>query len=307
MTKVRFINIGKDLEGRTPIKEFKAIKLSKRDKETLFPNWTEEDIRENKVLYPQTDTWDDKSVFICGLGAKKFTKTNWVIVPAFSGEIEDWDEYIKKYGYYCLFYSISGYDLRSMDCCVIPSQHEFYSLLQCAGGIKKYQRYVDLVLKIQAIQAEKIKEMLPNKDGWSIKHTIDECLFRPYFALYSFVMSPYLDTIHDDDKMEKLYRIKRSNELREKHPLYNENKRLIEEMRSIRKEYGDTEKLWALEDKENEIWKKITTDVEQTLDKEINVEENGVFPVCMSDRMKLLFGEKCNRLYQIILDEFQAD
>ena len=60
-----------------------------------------------------------------GIGEKKFGKTNKVEVPLFSGNIEDWDDYLKSYGKECLFYSLTGYDLYCGDCCMSKSVDEF--------------------------------------------------------------------------------------------------------------------------------------------------------------------------------------
>jgi hypothetical protein len=48
----------------------------------------------------------------------------------------------------------------------------------------------------------------------------------------------------------------------------------------------------------------IKNDILDTLKSEIN-SDNGAFPVCMSDRIKMLYGEECKQLYGYILSEFK--
>ena len=103
MTKVRFIYIGKtkrDIENSS----FKALKLADKDMAQLHPLWSEEQRKNTLILYPQTDLYSgEDKVFVRGIGVKKFSKTNKVEVPLFSGEIEDWDNYLAAYGKECLF------------------------------------------------------------------------------------------------------------------------------------------------------------------------------------------------------------
>jgi hypothetical protein len=41
----------------------------------------------------------------------------------------------------------------------------------------------------------------------------------------------------------------------------------------------------------------ISRDFKERVDAEINM-ENDVFPTCMSDRIKLIYGDECNALYE---------
>ena len=209
MTKVKFVYIGREENYRIPKGEFNALKLSKKDKETLYPNWSKEKIKNTQVLYPQTDSYSDNEVFVYGIGWKKFGKTNKMVVPCFSGELEDWDRYIKEYGIECLFYSLTGYSLHSNDCCSDKYVSEFYSLLHLRfkGGIQKYQKFVDAMLKIQAIQKEKLTKMFSYKKDWVLKEIIKKNIFYPCFRIFCVIMPPYLDTPTDDDKLERIYSI----------------------------------------------------------------------------------------------------
>ena len=266
MEKLKFIYIGKGNENRLPKDTFNAIKLSKRDKEKLYPNWDVETIKNTEVIFPQTDGWSDNEVFVSGLGWKKFGKHNTMEVPVFSGYIEDWDEYLKTYGKHCLFYSLSGYSLDSCDCCAYISVNEFYSLLQCNGGIEKYQSYVSAMTRIREIQMDKIKEMFSSyASEWMLKDITDKCLFRPSMRIFMIITSPYLDTPEDDNKLENVYRRKRYYELKE--------------------QYADN-----------------FVQIDDIISKEIK--EGVVFPICMSERLEMIYGKECNNLYKYILENF---
>lgn len=276
------------------------------DKETLYPNWSEEKIKNTQVLYPQTDTYSDNEVFVYGIGWKKFGKTNNVVVPCFSGELEDWDRYIKEYGIECLFYSLTGYSLHSNDCCSDKYVSEFYSLLHLRfkGGIRKYQKFVDAVLKIQDIQKEKLTEMFSYKADWEVKDIIKKNTFYPCFRIFCVIMPPYLDTPTDDDKLERVYRIKRSHEITINHPRYKD----LTEVDAQRKAGFEKEgRSFEYEDLSEVYWKidkEIKNDILDILKEEIE-SDNGAFPVCMSNRLKMLYGEECNKLYDYILSEFK--
>ena len=215
-------------------------------------------------MIPQTD--DGNEVFVYNIGWKKFGKTNKIVVPLFSGNIDEWDDYVEKYGKECLFYSLSGYSLHSNDCCILSAIREFHSIFQCYGGIKHYQEFVENVEKIQQIQTDVFKEKLSFLTDWGLNNFIENHLFRPCYSIFFLIMSPYLDTPTDDKKMEEFYINYRKHE--------------------IMSEYSDYDNIKA----SNLIFKEIDDGV--------------VFPICMSDRIKMLFGEECERLYQSILDSF---
>ena len=65
MTKVKFIYIGKTMTTLIPKKGFYALKLSKSDKQKLYPSWDEKQIKETTILYPQTHSYmGDDEVFV---------------------------------------------------------------------------------------------------------------------------------------------------------------------------------------------------------------------------------------------------
>jgi len=293
MSKVKFIYIGKSL-CKPPKESFYALKLSKKDKEKLHPTWNDEQIKNNVILYPQIDDGDE--VFVYGLGYKKFGKTNKVEVPLFSGEIEDWDEYLKTWGKECLFYSISGYSLYSMDCCLCSSQNEFYSILECDGGIEKYQRYVENIECIQEIQKDVINEKFSYCPDWERNHLVDDLLFRPSYSIMGLLpISPYLDTIKDDEKLEKFYRKYRHHEIMLNHADYDRYDELY-------KLIGDKDGYAKYIDEYYEVKSKILHDIVDILDKEIN---DGVFPIQMYERVRFIYGDRCEALYNYILNHFK--
>lgn len=307
MSKVKFIYIGKSGIRNIPQEGFYALKLSKRDKEKLYPLWDEKQIKETNVLYPQDSHYEDNDVFVRGIGWKKFGKTNKVFVPSFSGEIEDWDNYLKEYGRECLFYSLSGYTLGDMDCCASMSQEEFLSLLQCKGGITQYQKYVENIEAIQEIQTKVFNEKLSYMSDYQRKTFIEKNLIRPCFRIFIMIMSPYLDTPNDDDKLERFYRTYRHHEIETNHPQY---KRMLEIKGLMRDEEHEsdfyyTKKYLDYKQELDAIRTTINNCVIDTLAEEIGEGENNVFPICMSDRLKMLFGEKCNNLYDEILKDFK--
>ena len=307
MSKVKFIYIGKIMEHNIPKSGFYAFKLSKRDKEKLYPRWSENKIKETNVLYPQTHSFDGDEVFVRGLGWKKFGKTNKVFVPLFSGEIEDWDNYLKEYGKECLFYSLSGYALDDMDCCASNSQDEFLSIMRCKGGITQYQKYVKNIETIQEIQTKLFNEKLSYMSDYQRKSFIDKNLIRPCFKVFLFITSPYLDTPNDDEKLECFYRTYRHHEIETNHPQYS---RMIDLQGLMQDESNNgvfcyTKKYLDYKQELDAIRTTINNCVIDRLAEEMEEGEKNVFPICMRDRLKMLFGEKCNNLYNEILEEFK--
>ena len=102
MDKLDFVYIGKE-KNRLPKNSFNALRLSKKDKET-FCHFHHLKMTDDDILFRQTNTFcGENKVFIRGIGEKKFGKTNKVEVPVFNGNLDEWDEYLAKYGRWCLF------------------------------------------------------------------------------------------------------------------------------------------------------------------------------------------------------------
>ena len=305
MAKANFIYIGKSMEYLIPKSDFRALKLSNKDKRELYPSWDEETIKNTSVLCPCSS--GDKEAFVYGLGWKKLGKKNWVNVPLFTGEIEDWNNYLNKYGKDCLFYSLTGYSLHSNDCCASNMISEFLSLLQCEGGIEQYQKYVENIEAIQEIQTEVFNEKLSYMSEYERKSFIEKNLIRPCYRVFLFITTPYLDTPNDDDKLECFYRTYRNNEIKTKHPDYARMTGLEELIRkeAVEHPYSYTEKYYEYREELGEIRKRITDNVIDTLTNEINEGDKNVFPVCMANRIKFLFGDECHNLYKYILEHFK--
>jgi len=305
MRKMKFIYISETNVERLPKGNFKALRLSKKDKEKKFPSWSESKIKDTEVLYPQTDNYDDNKIFVNGLGWKKFGKTNVVDVPVFSGNLEDWEDYLNKYGRDCLFYSISGYSLDDADCCAYMKQVEFLSLLRC--GVDKYQTYAEKLLKIQDIQRDIITDMFaPYCTELHIKSILKNYLIQPCLKLGFFITSPYLDTIKDDAMLETLYRKKRYYELERSHDRCSEYQDIVKKKDEVYKKSGYDFTYYHLAECANNLKHKITEDILKQIDAEINGNDKNLsFPICMKERMTMLFGKDCADSYQYVLDNFK--
>ena len=305
MAKTKFIYIGKSMENMIPKSDFRALKLSNKDKRELHPSWREETIKNTSVLCPCSS--DDKEVFVYGLGWKKLGKKNWINVPLFSGEIEDWDNYLNEYGKDCLFYSLTGYSLQSNDCCANNMISEFLSLLQCKGGIEQYQKYVENIEAIQEIQTKVFEEKLSYMSEYERKSFIDKNLIRPCYRVFLFITTPYLDTPNDDDKLERFYRTYRNHEIKTSHPEYARMTELDKLVREEMKKgfYCYSKDYYIYKGELDAIHKRITDHILDVLAEETEEGEKNVFPICMADRIRFLFGDKCHNLYDYILEHFK--
>lgn len=298
---MKFIYIGQH-KNQTPKGGFKAIRLSKSDKQKLYPTWDDDKIKKTDIIYPQTECFIDGKVFVRGLGWKKFGKRNVVDVPLFSGNIDEWDDYLLTYGERYLFYSLSGYSLDDMDCCAYKEQTEFLSSLQC--GVEKYQKYVDAILEIQEIQRKRMTDELSKYYfGNSLKNIVETRIIRPTFTIYSLVIPPYLDTVVDDDNLYLYYRDLRSNQLTHSHEKYDDMMDLKEKRDNIYVERGyKTKEYYVVDEKYCALKKLIDTNVKSQIMNEV---EDGSLPICMKERIVKLFGERCAELYEYILNGFK--
>lgn len=301
-----FIYIEPINEDHRPKGSFYAIKLSKKDKETLGIRWGIKNLEKQIVLYPQTDKicCKENEVFVIGVGKKKFGKTNKIEVPVFSGDINDWDTYLSLYGKECLFYSLTGEDLHQFSASLSQMQTEFLSIIRL-NDIHKYMDYVCKVKRIQQVQRNVICEKFFEKSSsWRLNYYYQNWLFRPSYRIGGFFIStPLLNPIDDDDKCESFYRSYRMDELEQSHPKYAEKKRLREAMNEIGVDNYYTKEYKELSEPYNEISREITLFVNDKLSEEING-ENPRFPVSVKDRVKYLYGEEVCELYTDIIDKF---
>ena len=171
-------------------------------------------VTKNITLYPIIHTsWsDDKKIFIPGMGYKKIGK-NVVEVPVFDGNPKYWNEYLEKYGAYCLYYSIDGSDYLTMDCCAYQKQCEFRSILYY--GVEGYVDFISNFNKLSMIQIATIKAkyypLISKYNILKMEYLIDnEWKFRPCFSLYGLPLKYSPTVINDDKCMESLYREYRS-------------------------------------------------------------------------------------------------
>lgn len=202
---------------------------------------------------------DSNSVFVQGLGYIKTKRIE--TIPVYDGTVDSWNDYVLKYGYQCLFYSMTGYTLNTMDCCAYNMQREFRSFILSGMGLVKYAKFVNLFHKINASQLVTLKSY-----PLIFNFEYDKYYFTPCYSLLGLLaVTPYVDTVADDDKMECLYRRIRTTELRDK---------------GINK----------------------ATEILDIIETEI---KDGIFPVCPKERMRLLFGEDCVKAYTSILEDFK--
>lgn len=259
MEIAKFFYIKRRLDNLFPNGTFDVVVLkNKRLNEYLTIHSNYEVNNKKEYRLPITAT-DGKSVFVRGFG---YIKTKCIeTIPVYDCTVDSWNDYVLKYGYHCLFYSLTGYTLNSNDCCAYNMQREFRSFVASGMGLVKYAKYVNLFQKINAIQLTTLKSY-----PFIFKFEYDKYYFTPCYSLSGILtITPYADTIEDDDKMERLYRRIRTSEL---------------------KDNGVND------------YQQIAT----IIDSEIN---EGIFPVCSRDRMKLLFGDECVKAYTSILDDFK--
>ena len=155
--------------------------------------------------------------FIRGTGWKKSKKG--YKIPVFKGDtIEEMKAYLEEYGKFCLFYSITGFQLGSDDCVVWAMKQEFNVALSIgfeyvSGMVERINK---LNSKIQKIVMDKHQvDVLSRKMQWiggqytEDSHLVGEYdLFyvRPSYSVMAyFLTKPHLDVINDDNKLWKHY------------------------------------------------------------------------------------------------------
>lgn len=245
--------------------------------------------------------------FVPGHGWKNIKKTKRYIVPVYDGEIEHFNEYRSKYGDFVLSYCLNGNDFfTGMDCCEIEHRNEYIAL--CYYGaevVSTYNEHWDnLMTNQRKVFYEKYRPIFV-ENGYGKNFDGDLYMFYPWYCFYGV---PFLsaDTVNDDKKMEELYRYIRTHELFTEHKDYVEFKKLRDKCETLRNGRGycymEGNLKWeSIVDKYNEIETHINKDILSQIDDEI---EKGTdnFPVCMSDRMRIMYGEEVNKEYSFILD-----
>ena len=272
-------------------------------------------VTKNITLYPIIHTsWsDDKKVFIPGMGYKKIGK-NVVEVPVFDGNPKYWNEYLEKYGAYCLYYSIDGSDYLTMDCCATQKQCEFRSILQY--GVEGYVDFINNFNKLSMIQIATIKAkyypLISKYNILKMEYLIDnEWKFTPCFSLYGLPLKYSPNVINDDKCMESLYREYRSAVLKSDSADYQKamemEKHRIAMFNELNNSPNATHEKWSeyyrLKDAHDELFGKAYEVIDKTVDKEINT-DNDVFPTSVADRIRYLFGDEAFTIYNYLVDKY---
>ena len=267
------------------------------------------------TLYPIIPTsWsDDKKVFIPGMGYKKIGK-NVVEVPVFDGDPKHWNEYLEKYGAYCLYYSIDGSDYLTMDCCAIQKQCEFRSILYY--GVEGYVDFISNFNKLSMIQIATIKAkyypLISKYNILKMEYLIDnEWKFTPCFSLYGLPLKYSPNVINDDKCMESLYREYRSAVLKSDSADYQKamemEKHRIAMFNELNNNPNASREKWSeyyrLKDSHDELFGKAYEVIDKTVDKEINT-NNDVFPTSVADRIRYLFGDEAFTIYNYLVDKY---
>lgn len=187
---MEFYYIGHDISyanRNIPKKPFEAVMI--KDKKT-----------HEITLYPVLDRMYGE-FFISHKGWIKKCKTK--MIPLFSLKEKDWEKYRKKYGDYCLFYSLTGNDLVSQDCSITAQQNEYNSLCVEPSRITDYKKFIRLYNKVNEIQRRFFKF-----SGYKYIDYYDY-LFTPLYTeplAKSYMPITYdVDVYGDDKKLEKAY------------------------------------------------------------------------------------------------------
>lgn len=273
MARMRFFYLNNGEINKLPSVSFDALRIRQNHEITLYP----------------FSNNDDGNVFIYGQGWRKVRPRNKVTVPVFSLDSDDWNDYIEKYGIRCLFFSLTGRQYDSNDCCDTDMRTEFNSIIR--GGVDRYVRFIEDFLSLHEIQREKVEMELRRTDNYYPMYR-DRFLFRPmYYLFYSFV--PYsfgMDPECDDRRMENFYGLVRTHDLIREDSRYAAYERLLKDGRN---------------DEASALYRKISGDCNDIVRKEINT-DNDVFPCSVKDRVRFLFGDKAEKLYTYLMDNFDT-
>lgn len=181
LRKLQFYYIGKDdyVNRNKPFETFEAIKLKENNKFVFYPIMD----RINGEIF-DGNKWRSSNV-------KTYN------IPVYSGQVGDFVNYRKKYGDYCLYYSLTGCYLYSNDIAERYQQFEYNSLAISAdplvtNGIDKYNEFVDLYNQINNLQINVLKD-----HGVDV-NTHNDLLFKPKYRIdFSFNPLPY--NVDDQD------------------------------------------------------------------------------------------------------------
>ena len=306
MGKLNLFYIGKDWDGNPkdnlPTGDITAIKMKYDDDGEyhyvpIIPSW-----------YKTVD--QVKEVWVCGQGWIKVGKRKKYTIPVYDGTIEHFNEYRQQWGDDVMAYCLNG-DLfhRSNDCCSIRYQEEWSCLKYYGPEI--VTTYADLWNRLREVQTKFFNEnwlSIFKKHGYGDKIT-KNWLFKPEYCIHAFIFNiPIMsaNVTGDDKMMEELWKKLRYWDLYEQHPQHPEFLKRYNAAQEYRGDRKPSELRWDGKwedfcDKWQEIDNIIHIDAEKQIKEEMELDEFELFPCCMSDRVKILFGEETNKLYNQIL------
>lgn len=296
MAKIDCYHIGKSNKIETPT--FKAYKY--KDKET-----------KEITLYPIIDK-ECNEVFIHGVGWKKIGKSKLVEIPVFDREEDHWNDYIEKYGVYCLYYSLEGDGYNFNDCAKLPQATEIRSILYT--GAKGYAEFMRLYHRLNEIQRNVIEEKYLADITYNRCAVVDfkDYIFAPlYYLEYTFIPTNYQpDILKDDERLSKLWKDYRYGYLRRNSEKYQEYLRLEDERKVLLKNLCKDRYNVKLEVEYHELNHTISR-IFIEVDKEINeiirnelYIDNDKFPTSTKDRIKFIYGEEAFDIYNELVDKY---
>lgn len=184
--------------NRTPEKPFKAYKVK-------------------DVYYPSDNS--EGKVFIYGEGWKKGKSP--IEIPLITElTLENVKTHYEKYGKFCTFYAITGFELGSQDCVVSAANREFNVatsfdcsfeyVANCVGQIKSTnQKIFKIMMDKYGIDMESKYNYQYTKDDPEHKHLIvrnDLFMIKPSYSLMYYILTkPNLDVINDDSLLWRHY------------------------------------------------------------------------------------------------------
>lgn len=167
-------------------------------------------------LHPKTSS--GKQIFIYGKGWKT-PKGKGILIPLLPNlKYESVKSHIEEFGKNCTFYAITGYEIRSQDCCAFASSQEFNVatskmpesleyVAECVSEIKKVnQKIYQLMLEKYGIDMEGRNYQYCKDDPEHKNLIVKNDLFwlRPHYSLMAyFLTKPHLDVVSDDGKLWK--------------------------------------------------------------------------------------------------------
>lgn len=305
MEKLHFIYIGKDWDGNSktdlPNGTIQAIKAKYDNGEYHYV----------PIIPSRYETADKVTeIWICGQGWVKIGKRKRYEIPVFDGTIEHYKDYLSEWGEDIMAYCLHG-DLfnRSNDCCDINYQNEWICLNYY--GPEKYNEF-----------AVHYSTMLEYQKKWFIEHHLPifkthgygdvskNYMFKPELNLgFSFLPVPCMgvDILHDDKKLEELYKRLRYWDLYEKHEQYQKYLKCRKDADDYRNGRSPYECRWDRE-YENlcEKWHEIDHIIHKDVDSQIKYEleaEYGVpeFPQCFNERLEIMFGSDVKKEYDFLV------